>query len=137
MKPINHYLFALVFHPKLRALRRLQFIAAIIIFAYMALSTPPQELVALSSDKVLHLLGNILLISSTWLAFAGTINKRLSLLFAVCYSLLIEGLQYFTLLRQADPTDALTNLLGIFVGFCLCLLLEYYLKSTHRPNEQS
>lgn len=129
MIAINRVLVALFFYPKYAAIRRLQFILAIGIFAYFALSGQPPTIAAITSDKLLHFMGNFLLMGSTWTAFFGRIRHGITIFFAVTYSMSIEILQGFTQMRQPDMYDALTNLAGLLVGYGLCLLIEKYLQN--------
>ena len=124
---LNSVLHTLFFHPRLRLLRRGQLFVALGVFAYMALSSSPGVWTSALSDKLLHFLGNLLLIGSIWVAFFGSINGRLAILFAVIYSLTIESFQALTTMRHPDLFDAAANLLGIFVGFGVCRLSGHYI----------
>ncbi|WP_045855725.1 VanZ family protein [Teredinibacter purpureus] len=125
-------LITLFFHRYCRWLRQLQFAVAIGIFAYMALSPAPAIWIENWSDKLLHFMGNVLLMGSTWVAFFGFISRRKTFVFALFYSLTIEGMQSFSAMRQPDALDAATNLTGIILGFFLCVLLENYLTTLQR-----
>ncbi|WP_075184956.1 VanZ family protein [Teredinibacter haidensis] len=134
---LNRFLSYLFFSPECKLLRRLQFFAAILIFAYMALSASPTQWAHITSDKILHFIGNLLLIGSTWVAFFGAINRRKAIVFAIIYSMTIEALQSFSEMRQPDFFDALTNLSGILVGFGFCLLMERYLNKLKTAPKKS
>lgn len=129
MITINRVLVALFFHPEYAPIRRLQFVLAIGIFAYFALSGQPPKITYVTSDKLLHFTGNFLLMGSTWTAFFGRIRHGVTIFFAVTYSMTIEILQGFTEMRQPDIYDALTNLAGLLAGYGLCLLIEKYLQN--------
>jgi len=126
---INRLLTTLFLNQKFAPLRQLQLGLAAIIFAYAALSGQAFHLTAGTSDKLLHFLGNLLLIGSAWTAFYGRITHKITIISAVCYSMTIELLQYFTHTRHADIFDAVTNLCGLLIGYALCLLLEKYLNT--------
>lgn len=134
MLPINRLLATLFFNPRFAPLRRLQLVAAATIFAYAALSGQPFSLTTVTSDKLLHFFGNLLLIGSTWTAFYGLITHRIAITAAIGYSMMIEILQYFTASRHADIRDALANLIGLSIGYALCLLLERYLNKIRKTE---
>ncbi|SMF20828.1 Predicted integral membrane protein [Alteromonadaceae bacterium Bs31] len=128
MNLFNHTLATIFFEPRFKILRYGQFVVAIGVFAYMALSPAPPDVAPSFSDKALHFIGNILLISSAWVALFGRASKRKALFIAVLYSLLIEFAQHFSPVRQADFLDATANLLGITFGLALCFFMDFYLS---------
>lgn len=134
MTRLNKALASLFLQPHFAPLRRLQFIVAVGIFAYAALDRQPLLISTLATDKTLHFIGNLLLIGSTWTAFYGRINHRIAIAFALCYSMLMETLQSLTQTRQPDIIDGLTNLVGLLVGYGMCLLLERHLRRLHRKE---
>jgi len=133
---LNTLLYSLFFNPRLRKLRQSQLLVALTIFTYMALSSSPMQISAILSDKLLHFVGNLLLIGSIWVAFFGAINGRRAVLFAIIYSLSIESIQALTKSRQPDLADAFANLLGIFIGFGICRITEKYLLSLRKVEKE-
>lgn len=116
------------YSPGLSWLRLGQLLAALVIFAWMALATPPTELLKLTRDGVLHFIGNFLLMGSVWVAFYGRLSLKVSVPMAVVYSLSIEALQGLTQNRQPDPMDALANGAGILAGLVVVITMEHFLK---------
>ncbi len=136
MSWINQLLISIFYHPRFKILRYGQFAVAIGLFAYMALSPSPPNPVPSFSDKALHFIGNVLLISSTWVALFGKAGKRRALVLAIAYSLLIEAAQHLSPVRKADVLDATANLIGISFGLGLCFAMDFYLNhiKSQTPN---
>jgi VanZ family protein len=110
-----------------RPLRIAQFIVALVIFCYAAL-TPSPPLFDQHPETSLHFLGNVLLSLSAWLAVWGRIPVFRLVLFLLPFSLMVELAQYFSPGRTVDSNDMLVNITGLGVGALASLLLEGLVK---------
>lgn len=113
-----------------------QFIVAIVIFCYAALSPTPQ-LLAQHSDSYMHFLGNILLYISAWLALLNRVSVFKLALFLLPFSCMIELAQYFSPGRVVDVKDIGINIAGLTVGALLSLLFQYLVDHLLQPSENS
>lgn len=114
-------------HPIIKGLRVLQFAIALIIFfaaALMPFSGGPGVI----PDKVLHLIGNILLINSAWLALVTYLKLRWIAVLAVIISLASELSQSLTASRISDIYDLAANFAGLLLGYLLCLAWQSVLQ---------
>lgn len=100
-----------------------QFVLALIIFAYAALTSSPQMGVEYS-DSTLHFVGNFLLIMSAFVATYGRFKLWLLVAFLVPYSLLIELSQYFAPQRHVDIRDLAANFMGLGTGFAAAFVIQ-------------
>lgn len=96
-------------------LRIVQFITALIIFCYAALSPSP-HLVGNHNDTSMHFVGNILLCLSAWVAVWGRVSITHLVLLLLPFSCAIELAQYFSPGRVVDAKDMLINIAGLMVG---------------------
>lgn len=100
-----------------------QFILALIIFAYAALTASPYG-GAEYSDSTLHFVGNFLLIMSAFVATFGRFKLWILVAFLVPYSVLIELSQYFAPTRQVDVRDLIANFSGLGAGFATAMVIQ-------------
>ena len=110
-----------------RWLRWAQFVIALVIFCYAALSPSPQ-LIGQHSDTSMHFVGNVLLTLSAWLAVWGRLSILKVMLCLLPFSLGIELAQYFAPGRMVDVKDMLMNTAGLGVGALLALLAQMGIK---------
>lgn len=101
-----------------------QFILALGIFAFAALM-PPSYIPNVSSDKTMHLVGNVLLMLSACVALMGRMKLGLLLLMLIPYSLLIETTQWLAPDRQVDLRDVVANMIGLVIGYLLAHVVEF------------
>lgn len=104
-----------------------QFLLAVIIFCYAAL-TPSPQLFGQHSDSTMHFTGNVLLFLSAWLAFWPRVSVLKLLLCLMPFSGAIEFAQYFSPGRVVDVSDLGANMAGLSVGACLALVLQGVIK---------
>ena len=105
--------------------RKLQFLLALSIYCFFALVPNPQAYVRIQySDLFLHGLGNFLLVLSTWLVIAGRNKPWIVIVVAIPFSLLVELAQGFTSQRTVDYRDMIANLVGIFIGYVVSVILQ-------------
>lgn len=123
---------ALISNRIFRIICKLQFVLALAIFTYMAL-TPAPQLATQYSDRTLHFIGNVLLFLSAYVATAGRFRLALLVIFLVPYSAAIELSQYFTLSRQVDWRDLIANFLGLFAGYSAALLTAIVWRNATAP----
>lgn len=106
-----------------RWLRWVQFIVALVIFCYAALSPSPQ-LIGQHSDTSMHFVGNVLLCLSAWLALWGRLSIFKLILCLLPFSLCMELAQYFSPGRMVDIKDMIMNVTGLGAGAVLAWLVE-------------
>lgn len=111
-----------------------QFILALIIFAYAALTSSPGMGVEYS-DSTLHFVGNFLLIMSAFVATCGRFKLWLLAAFLVPYSLLIELSQYFAPARHVDIRDLAANFMGLGAGLCAALVIQAFWQKVSGKQE--
>lgn len=115
-----------LFHPAISVLRVLQFFLAVGIFFYFTLMpadyTPSQY-----PDKLMHYIGNILLMGSAYVALMGRLRIHFIVLLCALLSLASELGQSFTATRITDPADLAMNALGIATAYFVCRLAESFL----------
>lgn len=108
----------------LTRLRVSQFIVAIVIYMSLLLMPNPQ----LGGDEmkniVLHAIGNMLLMLSTWVASGGRMKAIGPLIFVIPFSLLVEMAQGLTSNRTPEMIDVVANFGGVMIGFVICDLLN-------------
>lgn len=117
------------FHnPIFKAIRVLQFLLAIVIFFLFALmpagDTPPTI-----PPAILHFTGNLLLISSAWVALAESLTLKKILILTFILSICSELAQSFTVSRVTDIIDFCINFIGLFFGAWLCSIGSRILKA--------
>ena len=110
-----------------RWLRWVQFIVALVIFCYAALSPSPQ-LIGQHSDTSMHFVGNVLLCLSAWLALWGRLSIFKLILCLLPFSLCIELAQYFSPGRMVDFKDMMVNVTGLGVGALVAWAVEIGIK---------
>ena len=115
-------------HPLVLVIRYTQLVAAIIIFAFAALATFPDDGSKGIPMPVLHIIGNILLLLSAWVALFNKMPLRQILGFIIPYSVVIELMQGFTETRTVDHLDLVANFIGLFIAYGIILFLQ---KITH------
>lgn len=117
-------------------IRIAQFILAVVVFCYAALSPSPQ-LLTQHSDSSMHFVGNVLLYLSAWLALWGRISivKLAFCLFP--FSGLIEMAQYFSPGRVVDIKDLLMNTAGLCTGAVIAFLTHNALVWFFTPARSS
>ncbi len=110
-------------HPFVSLIRISQFVAAVVIFFYAALM-PADNSPSAVHPFLLHLLGNALLLGSTWVALAG--KHSLTKIFVICAGLsaMAELAQSLTSSRTTDPIDFVANGLGLLLTYYLCWFIE-------------
>ena len=112
-----------------------QFAFALAIFAFAALM-PGKYVPAVSTDKTMHFIGNMLLMLSACVALMGRMKLGLLLLMLIPYSLLVEASQWFTPGRQVDLKDVVANMLGLGAGYVLSHLTESLWNRINRSDEK-
>jgi len=110
-------------HPVAIFLRLLQVLVAVFIFFYAALM-PADGSPNTIHPLILHLMGNFLLLGSTWLALFHKLSPTVLLLACGMLSIAAELAQSFTDTRISDPVDFGANALGLLLAYCLCQLIE-------------
>lgn len=108
----------------LTKLRILQFLVAIAIYTALLLAPDPQLGGDDTKNFVLHGLGNLLLMLSTWVASGGRFKAMGPALFVIPFSLIIEMAQGLTDNRTPELIDIVANFSGVVVGFIVCLVLN-------------
>lgn len=114
-----------------RPLRIFQFIVAIAIFCYAAL-TPNPQIVGQHSDTSLHFVGNVLLFMSAWVAFWGRLALWKLLVLLLPFSGAIEFAQYFSPGRQVDIKDFAVNVAGLCSGLTIATIIHILTKRVLR-----
>lgn len=104
-------------------LRMLQFVVALSIFCYAALSPAPQ-FAGQHADTSLHFVGNILLFVSAWVALWGRLSVRVLVMLLLPFSCAIELAQYLSPGRMVDIKDMAVNVAGLSVGAVIALVLQ-------------
>ncbi len=117
-------------------IRIAQFVLAIAVFCYAALSPSPQILTQ-HSDSSMHFIGNILLYLSAWLALWGRISIVKLAFCLLPFSGMIEMAQYFSPGRVVDIKDLLVNAAGLFCGAIIAFLTHTALVWFFTPNQSS
>ena len=112
-----------------------QFALALAIFAFAALM-PGKYVPNVTTDKTMHLIGNMLLMLSACVALMGRMKLGLLLLMLIPYSLLIETSQWLTPGRQMDLKDVAANMLGLGIGYLLSHLIEHIWNRVNRSTEK-
>lgn len=110
-----------------KPLRLFQFVVAMGIFCYAALSPSPQ-LIGQHSDSSLHFVGNVLLFLSAWVAFWGRIALWKLLLVLLPFSGAIEFAQHFSPGRQVDMKDLGVNVAGLASGLIIAAFVNAIVK---------
>ncbi len=110
-----------------RWLRWVQFMVALVIFCYAALSPSPQ-LIGQHSDTSMHFVGNVLLCLSAWLALWGQLSIFKLILCLLPFSLSIELAQFFSPGRMVDLKDMMVNVTGLGMGAVVAWLVETGIK---------
>lgn len=101
-----------------------------------ALATVPAAVPLVINDKLMHLIGLVMLM--VW--FGGVFQPRFSPLVAlslIAYGLLVELLQSLTVTRQAEGLDLIADIAGVLLGWFLsaaglsrwCMKLESWFAS--------
>lgn len=103
--------------------RILQFIVALVIFCYAALSPAPQ-FVGNHTDTSMHFVGNVLLFGSAWVALWGRLSIIKLALCLLPFSCAVELAQYFAPGRMVDAKDMLVNVAGLGVGALISAVLQ-------------
>jgi len=101
----------------------IQFAAALVIFAYYALT--PGVMAGSYPDWLLHFAGNILLFLSARLAFLRVKNLWFVVIFALAYGTSMEIAQHLVPARYFDPRDLLANWAGALTGLMVTLALQW------------
>ena len=124
-------------HPVVTALRRSQFVLALVVFYYAALA--PADGPGSIPPLVLHFVGNVLLITSCWLALWRKLSSAKLFIACLFLTIIAEGAQGITATRVADPADLLANVIGLLVGLGLCTAIDRHILGvfTERPGEQN
>ena len=112
-------------HPAVVAIRRLQFIAAAIIFSTLILTplTPGSSIMILP-DWAMHFIGNLLLYLSAWVGLTGLIKPHTLLFVLTAYSIAMELAQSVTPNRTTDAVDLVANLIGLLLAYGIALSLD-------------
>jgi VanZ family protein len=108
--------------------RRAQFALALLIYTSLLLLPSSQVSQHAISDFVLHAIGNIALVLSTWLASAGRFKGIGPLLFVIPFSVFTELAQGLTDNRTPQLIDIGANFLGAFIGFGLCFICDFVVE---------
>ena len=102
-----------------------QFFIAVFIYCSLLLAPNPGGTLAISfNDLFLHMLGNTILVTSTWLAFHKHSDIAGPVIFVALFSSLMELAQGFTDSRTPDIRDIAANLGGAVLGYVLCFILD-------------
>lgn len=117
-----------LFHPAVTAIRVLQFFLAASIFFYVTLM-PADNAPSQYPDKLMHYIGNILLMGSAYVALMGKLRLHTIVIICCLLSLASELGQSFTATRTTDPADFLMNMLGIGTAYFFCRLIDSVLIS--------
>lgn len=107
----------------LTKLRVFQFLVALCIYTMLLLMPDPQLGGDDSKNFFLHVLGNLLLVLSTWVASGGRFKAMGPILFVIPFSLFVELAQSLTDNRTPELIDIAANFVGIVFGFLACIIL--------------
>ncbi|WP_086929736.1 VanZ family protein [Agarilytica rhodophyticola] len=117
-------------NPIFKVLRIFQFLLAIGIFftfALMPVNNTPSNI----PPAALHFTGNLLLITSAWVALLEYLKTSRIFILSAVLSLCSELAQSLTTTRITDPMDLGYNLIGLSVGVLICFMLNYLLNTKH------
>lgn len=118
-----HYLFKLMAQPWFRLINYPQFVFALFIYLYMALTNTPTE-VEMPPATLLHVTGNFLFTLSAWCIFGARLTLKQLLVCVVPFSVIVEIGQGFTDTRISDIHDIAANFVGIFLASGICFFLN-------------
>ncbi len=118
-------------HPFVKLVFKAQFILALIIYATLSLMTLPSSGNQLPFD-VLHVIGNIILYASAWVALSPQHSLGKIYVFILPYSLSVEILQTLNPNRYTDIADMAANILGLTIGLLLCACINKCLLAPHK-----
>ncbi len=122
-----------LFHPAISAVRVLQFFLAVGIFFYFTLM-PADNTTSQYPDKLMHYIGNILLMGSAYVALMGRLRLHFIVVLCCLLSLASELGQSFTATRVTDPADLAMNVLGIATAYFFCRLVDAFLINRTAPR---
>lgn len=103
-----------------KIIRLCQFSVALMIFFYAALMPLSPDDVQKIPTTFLHILGNILLMGSAWVALYQRLSLPKICLCVCAVSMTCEFTQSLTQTRVTDPWDFGCNLFGIGLGYIAC-----------------
>lgn len=126
----------LLTNPVIQFIFKTQLAVALIIYAIAALmSLPPSE--TKFSFDILHVFGNIALFTSTWVALGNKYKLATIFKIALPYSIGIEILQVINPSRHTTISDMCANILGLTIGYFLCMALIKLFKSFNKHIDSS
>ncbi len=117
--------------------------ALALLIAILSLTPNPEEIVPITLwDKLSHLFayGGLALTLGHALTLSGWAKSRLvvgGILLSTAYGALLEGAQFLTPPRTADPLDAFSNFAGSCVGMACLLLLNFVQERFVRHGQSS